>query len=105
MITPTQQTALILVRKEAFYQWLTEANRKAIVHDDNFFEGDYGTYLVENISTQDDIYSFLQTHYKTLFENELREWHEPEFWPEELTRELFLAFFDVQVHRQVYLAQ
>ncbi|MFW5706739.1 MAG: hypothetical protein ACOC12_02360 [Bacteroidota bacterium] len=101
-IQPTNYSALVLVRQNAFYQWLAGANRSAIADSDNHYEGDFGTYLVEDLHTQEDVYRFIDNNYKTLLENELREWHEPEFWPKVLSREVFVKFFEVQVHRQVY---
>jgi hypothetical protein len=95
-------TALILRRKQPFNDWLKNANSKAGSDSDYEFPGDYGTYLVKGVSTATEVENFLRNHYKELFENELAEWHEPAFWPEELSYELFCRWFEVEVHRQVY---
>jgi len=95
-------TALVLKRKQAFLDWLKEADRRAMSENDHDFAGDYGTYLVKIVSTTSEIENFLRNQFKELFENELREWHEPEFWPEDISYELFCQWFEVEVHRQVY---
>lgn len=103
MISATDFTAIVLIRKMAFYQWLERANTEAKEIDaDNRFDSDYGTYLVVGLFTDEDISDFLDLHYHKLFQNELREWHEPNFWPDELSRELFADFFEVKVNREVY---
>ena len=104
MMQITEYTALILIRKNAFYTWLEEAGSKSMEVADSTFKGDHGTYLVKDIITQKDVFEFLEKNYKKLFKNELYEWAEPAYWPKELTRELFFHFFEVQVNRQVYYA-
>lgn len=104
MIQDTEYTALVLVRKESFYEWLKMAGHKSGEEADSNFEGDYSTYLVKDVITPEDVHSFLQSGYREMFENELSQWHEREFWPSKLSTELFLEFFEVQVHRQVYHA-
>ncbi len=104
MIKNTEYTALVLVRKESFYEWLQMAVHQTGEEAESSFEGDYGTYLVKGVITPEDVYAFLQSGYREIFENELGQWYERAFWPHELTPELFLEFFDVQVHRQVYHA-
>ncbi len=104
MIKETEYTALTLVRKEPFYEWLQMAGHQSGEEAENHFEGDYGTYLVKGVITPEDVFTFLQSNYLDVFENELIQWYGREFWPHELTTELFLEFFEVQVHRQVYHA-
>ncbi len=101
-IQPKEFTALVLKRKQSFVDWLKEADSKAASENDYDFSGDYGTYLVKDVSTAPEIENFLRNHFKELFENELVEWHEPAFWPDELTYDLFCGWFEVEVHRQVY---
>lgn len=103
MISSTEFTALVLVRKKAFFEWLEKANRDAMATDtDNAFEGDHGTYLAKELYTKKEVNDFLDSHYRSLFENELLQWHEKSFWPVELNRELFDDFFEVKINREVY---
>lgn len=95
-------TALVLVRKAAFYQWLRKADQKSVPDEDVYHEGDHGVYLVHDLYTDAQIKCFVKSHFRQLMENELHEWHTQDLWPRELTFELFCEFFDVQVHRQVY---
>ncbi|MFN2395002.1 MAG: hypothetical protein ABR597_04880 [Bacteroidales bacterium] len=101
-IQPKDHTALVLRRKQPFLDWLKDADSKAGSENDYDFAGDYGTYLVEDVSTATEVETFLRNRYKELFENELAEWHDTAFWPEEISYELFCKWFDVEVHRQVY---
>lgn len=103
MIKSTGLTAIVLARKEPFYQWLEKANRAAMVADtDNHFEGDHGTYLVKDIITKKEVDDFVRLHYLALLENELGQWHDRAFWPADLAPALFYEFFEVGVHREVY---
>ena len=101
-IQPKEFTALVLKRKQPFIDWLREADSKAGCENDYDFAGDYGTYLVKDVSTASEVENFLRNQFKELIENELAEWHEPDFWPEELTYDMFCGWFEVEVHRQVY---
>ena len=101
-IQPKEFTSLVLRRKQPFIDWLKEVDSKAGSENDYDFPGDYGTYLVTNVSTTAEVENFLRNHFKELFKNELAEWHESAFWPEELSYELFCRWFEVEVHRQVY---
>jgi hypothetical protein len=101
-IQPKEFTALVLKRKQPFADWLRETDSKAASENDYVFPGDYGTYLVKGVSTDTEVENFLRNHFKELFENELAEWHEPAFWPQQLTYDMFCGWFDVEVHRQVY---
>ncbi len=103
-ILPTQYSALVLERKDKFYKWLAVANKKA-PRDENFYPGDHGVYLIENVITASELKEFLQSEYLGLFESELAEWHPSELWPADLTIELFMEFFYPNVHRQVYRTQ
>ncbi len=103
MIKSTGLTAIVLARKEPFYQWLRQANRAAMVTDaDNHFEGDHSTYLVKDIVTRKEVDDFILRNYLALLENELQQWHDRAFWPEGLTPALFYEFFEVEVNREVY---
>jgi hypothetical protein len=105
MIKPTKYTALILIRKPPFYKWLREANKKAMLTNDNFYEGDHGTYLIQNITTKTEFANFLKNQYLPLFENELNQWHERELWPAELSQNIFEQWFDVQINREVFMVE
>ena len=103
MIKSTGLTAIVLARKEPFYQWLRQANRAAMVTDtDNHFEGDHSTYLVKDIVTREEVDDFIRQNYLTLLENELQQWHDRAFWPALSGPELFYEFFEVEVNREVY---
>lgn len=102
MIKITDFTALVLARKEPFYHWLEEANQQSRGDDDNAYAGDHGNYLVKDVHTQAEVEVYLKANFRILWENELREWHEPSLWPQNMNYELFCQWYDVQVHRQVY---
>ncbi len=103
MIRSTAYTALVLARKEAFYQWLAQANKLSMTNEDNQYEGDHGTYLLSNVITQKQVDTFVERNYLLLLRNELIQWHPEEFWPENPGLELFYLWFDVQINREVYL--
>lgn len=103
-LQPTEYTALVLIRTEEFNQWISQANKKAGVDEGTHYPGDYGTYLVKNIITQKDVENFVAENFRALFENELGQWHDAAFWPDELTLDLFYQWFTVKVNREVFLA-
>ncbi len=94
----------MLVRKKAFCQWLRDADRRAGSDQEPLYTGDYGVYMVDGLHTPAAVTDFVESHYRQLFENELREWHEPDLWPKNRDYDTFCQFFEVQVHRQVYQA-
>ena len=93
---------MALKRCKPFYDWLKQADEKARSSETHTFEGDHSTYLLPGFDTPKDFREYLQKNYLEFFKNELAEWHEPEFWPEEITWELFCNFFEVEYHSQVY---
>jgi hypothetical protein len=103
MVTTTSYTAIILERRPPFYDWLQEANRHTDESDDNFYRGDYGTYLVKDLVIKQEIDQYLKDHYLEIFENELCQWHDRELWPHNLSYELFEQWYRVHVHREVFL--
>jgi len=99
----TEYTAIVLVRTEKFNQWISDANKKADVEDETLFQGDYSTYLVKNVITPKEVENFVAGNFRALFENELDQWHDKEFWPEELTLDMFYQWVTIQTNREVFL--
>lgn len=58
-------------------------------------------YLIraEDAETPAAVAAWIERHYRRLFEAELQGWYtDPALWPQELTLELFRAWFDVECH-------
>ncbi len=101
-ITLTKNSAMVLKRCKPFYDWLLKADKLAKSSDTIAYKGDHSTYIMQDFDTPQIFREFLQHNYLEFFKNELTEWHEADYWPEELTWKLFCDFFEVEYHSQVY---
>jgi hypothetical protein len=99
----TDYTAIVLVRNEEFNQWINQTNKMAGIDEGTNYQGDYSTYLVKKIISQKDVETFLKENFRILFRNELGQWHDERFWPQELTLDLFYKWFSIKVNREVFL--
>ena len=98
--------AVILRYREPAVRWINEVDP---------YEDDPGitlgatnrerpVYLISDEYTYSlaTMYSWVRQHYRKLFEAELEGWYtDPTLWPQDLTFELFQAWFDVECHSEV----
>ena len=59
--------------------------------------------VVPELDTKQDLESFLEAHWRELFEVELESWSSKETWPNPLTYELFRNFLEIKLSSMVYL--
>jgi len=87
------RNAVLIIPKQAFFDWANAVFPEDPTTADNYLE--YNTYLIAEERFQGDPKEALDDYWEFIFENELYEIStEDEDWPEELTWELFTAFFN-----------
>ena len=64
---------------------------------------DCTSVLIPEFPDNESALKFVLANYESIFRNELECWDGDEsLWPSERTKELFLEWFDVEIHSMVY---
>lgn len=59
-------------------------------------------YLVKVIVVPEDYSHLMDKCWEWIFQEQLNDWmHDPELWPEELTHEMFLEWFECQLSTMI----
>jgi hypothetical protein len=100
------RAAVILKYREPAVRWINEADPSC---DDpgmtlDTVNRERTVYLIgdEHAESRAAMYSWVERHYRELFEAELEGWYtDSQLWPRERTFRLFQAWFDVECHSAV----
>lgn len=90
---------LILRPQQVFLDWLKEVAPEPAELSLQAINQDRNVWLIPDFEEPDQAYAWVLKHWRTLFERELGDWiTDPDLWPQPLSRERFLAFFDIEMH-------
>lgn len=97
------RTALVIKPKQPYIDWANQMgdddSPRLSLEDPQL---DYNVYLVDEVIDPDELQAQLQRHFRTIFENELRDWHLLETdWPPLRDFDTFLEWFEVGTHSVV----
>ncbi len=98
------RTALVVKPKQPYIDWANslDSSSDGPVLSLEDPELDHNVYLVDEVIDPDELQEQLRRHYRTIFENELRDWHLLEAdWPQGRDFEMFEAWFTVETHSVV----
>ena len=60
-------------------------------------------YLVEVVEFLDDFPDIIDKYWECIFQEQLNGWmRDPDLWPEELTRKMFLEWFDCELSTMIW---
>ena len=90
--------AVVIRPKEAFFDWANETDGAGDFNDDDFQE-DCTTLLIPVFEYNEEARSYIHEHYEEIFEHELAAiTTDTDEWPEDLSLEMFLDWFKIEVH-------
>jgi len=95
------RSAFSLLPKQPFVDWVAQLEadadglNQALSLEEHRREGT--TYLIDEVSSEEDLNNALQQQWRQMFDNELAAWDEiGDHWPHELTFELFQQWFELK---------
>ena len=95
--------ALFVSRKQPYIDWANSLDDGPPLLDDQLSRGERTVYLVQEIDGEPELEDLLPDYWKDIFLAELGAWHlEEDRWPAPLTREMFDAWFEVELCASVY---
>src|SRR3954471_3332453 len=95
--------ALFVSRKQPYIAWANGLDPGEATLDELLARRERTVYLASEIDGEPDLEQLLPDYWEDIFEEELAAWsEEEERWPSPRTRELFDAWFDVELCASVY---
>ncbi len=97
------RAALIVRPKQPYVDWANSVDDdgpRAILQE---VRTDPSIYLVETIDSLEDFDLLVDDTWGWIFREQLNGWmRDPESWPDELTREMFLEWFDCELSTMIW---
>ncbi len=96
------RSALIIRPKQPYIDWANsfDDGPEASVEQ---LPKDHSIYLVDCIDELADIDLLVQDHWEWIFQEQLNGWmRDSDLWPEEMTREMFLEWFDCELSTMIW---
>ena len=98
------RAALIVRPKQPYVDWANSMDDDGPPRADlRKLREEPSIYLVEVIDSLDDFPELVANYWEWVFREQLNGWmRDPELWPEELTREMFLEWFDCELSTMIW---
>jgi hypothetical protein len=94
---------LLISRKQPYIDWANSLEEGGAVLSYDVSRAHRSLYLVPEADGEPDLNSFIGEFWEDIFENELGAWMiAAETWPQPRTREMFDAWFDVELNDSVF---
>jgi hypothetical protein len=97
------RAALIVRPRQPYVDWANSVDDdgpRAILQE---LRTDPSIYLVESIDSLEDLDLLVEDNWEWIFREQLNGWmRDPEFWPAELTREMFLEWFECELSTMIW---
>lgn len=97
------RAALIVRPKQPYVDWadsMADGGPKAALLQ---LREDPSIYLVEEIDSLEDLALLIDGHWEWIFHEQLTGWmRDPKSWPPELTRQMFLEWFDCELSTMIW---
>ena len=91
MICEVNRSAIVVIPKQSFIDWL------------HFVQEESTVYLIPVVEDRESLGRFLGKHCKAIFEEQLDAWiTDDTLWPPDRSFELFSRWFAVSFHSMVY---
>ncbi len=97
-----KRTAVIVIPKQPYIDWANSVDDDDFRYDENPPQ-EHTIYLVDDMSEYIvDTIDIIKPYYQVIFEEELNGWHRVvSDWPPNRDLDMFLKWFEVQVHSVV----
>ena len=97
------RAGLIVRPKQAYVDWANSVDDNAPRADLQELRASPSIYLVESIDFLEDFDLLVKDNWEWIFREQLNGWmRDPKTWPDELTREMFLAWFDCELSAMIW---
>ena len=97
------RTVLILICKQPFLDWLNAAEQNPLSLTLEMLRIDNDTFLIPQFDDPHDAVKWAEDRWQFLFDSILFDWiTEESMWPENRSLEMFLEWFDIDVHSMVW---
>ncbi len=97
------RAALIVRPKQPYVDWANSVDDGAPRADLRELREAPSLYLIETIDYLDDFAELVVAYWEWIFKEQLNGWmRDPGLWPEELTREMFLEWFDCELSTMIW---
>ncbi len=86
-----------------YIDWANSADDDGPRADLRALRADPSIYLVESVDFLEDFDLLVEDTWEWIFQEQLNGWmRDPEYWPKELTREMFAEWFDCQLSTMIW---
>lgn len=97
------RTVLILISKQPFLDWLNAAHQNPLSLTLEMLRIDNDTFLIPQYEDPLHAVKWAEDHWQFLFDSILFDWVTDEsVWPQNRTLDIFLEWFDIDVHSMVW---
>jgi len=97
------RTVLILISKQPFLDWLNAAEQNPLSLTLEMLRIDNDTFLIPQFDDPHDAVKWAEDRWSVLFDSILFDWiTEESMWPENRSLEMFLEWFNIDVHSMVW---
>jgi hypothetical protein len=97
------RAALIVRPKQPYVDWANSMDDGRPKADLRQLREEPSIYLVEDIDSLEDFAGLIDEYWEWIFQEQLNGWmRDPEAWPEELTHEMFLEWFDCELSTMIW---
>ncbi len=97
------RAALIVRPKQPYVDWANSVDDDGPRAIRQGLRTDPSIYLVETIDYLEDFDLLVEDTWEWIFKEQLNGWmRDPDLWPEELTREMFLEWFDCELSTVIW---
>ncbi len=97
------RAALIVRPKQLYVDWANSVDDHGPRADLQELRANPSIYLVEDIDFLEDFTHLIDDYWKGIFQEQLNGWmRDQESWPDELTREMFLEWFDCELSTMIW---
>jgi len=97
------RSVLVVRPKQPYVDWANSVDDDGSRADLACLRKQPHAYLVEDIDLLDEFAQLVDDNWEPIFQEQLDVWmRDPECWPERLTREMFLEWFDCELCTMVW---
>ena len=97
------RAGLIVRPKQPYIDWANSVDDNAPRADLQELRASPSIYLVESIDVLEDFDLLVEDNWEWIFREQLNGWmRDPKTWPDELTREMFVEWFDCEFSTMIW---
>ena len=96
--------SVVVVRpRQPYIDWANSMDDGGPLGNLEDMRQDPPAYLVDNVESREDLSRVLDFCWEPIFEEQLGRWmRDPDVWPKQITREIFVEWFDCELYVMVW---